>query len=40
VGVVTLGERLFATLRYRHAQFDAAAADAFLAVLRRVLLTP
>jgi hypothetical protein len=37
MGVATLGGRLFLTLRYRHALFDAGAASAFLAMFRDVL---
>ena len=37
LGVATHGERLFATLRYRHALFDAAAAGEFAALYRRTL---
>lgn len=37
LGAATLGRRLFLTLRYRHALFDADAASAFLAELRMVL---
>jgi NRPS condensation-like uncharacterized protein len=37
LGVATLDERMFITLRYRHALFDAAAAAHFLATFRRVL---
>ena len=39
VGVVTLGGRLYVTLRYRHAQFDRSAARRFAALYRSVLLT-
>jgi NRPS condensation-like uncharacterized protein len=38
LGVATLDGRLFVTLRYRHAQFDAAAADEFLATFKSALL--
>jgi len=34
LGAATLDERLFLTLRYRHALFDAGAASDFLATLR------
>lgn len=37
LGAATVGGRLFLTLRYRHAQFGAAAADRFPATLRTVL---
>jgi hypothetical protein len=37
-GVATLGGRLFTTLRYRHAQFDDAAATQFLETLKGVLI--
>jgi NRPS condensation-like uncharacterized protein len=37
LGVATLDGRLFLTLRYRHALFDATAAIDFLATFRRVL---
>jgi NRPS condensation-like uncharacterized protein len=37
-GAATLDGRLFLTLRYRHAQFDAEAASAFAAVYRDALL--
>jgi NRPS condensation-like uncharacterized protein len=37
LGAVTLGGRLFMTLRYRHALFDRDAARRFLGVLRSVL---
>jgi NRPS condensation-like uncharacterized protein len=37
LGAVTLGERLFLTLRYRHALFDQAAAAGFMATFREVL---
>jgi NRPS condensation-like uncharacterized protein len=37
LGAATLDGRLFVTLRYRHTQFGAGAADAFLAGLRRAL---
>lgn len=40
LGVATLDGRLFLTLRYRHALFDANAAADFLATFRRVLLEP
>jgi NRPS condensation-like uncharacterized protein len=38
VGAVTLGGRLHFTLRYRHAQFDRAAARTFAELYRSVLL--
>jgi NRPS condensation-like uncharacterized protein len=38
LGAATVGGRLFLTLRYRHAQFGAVAAERFLATLRSVLL--
>jgi NRPS condensation-like uncharacterized protein len=37
VGAVTLRDRLYVTLRYRHAQFDPAAAHRFAALYRSVL---
>jgi len=37
LGVATLDDRLFLTLRYRHALFDAGAASDFLATLRTAL---
>jgi NRPS condensation-like uncharacterized protein len=37
LGAATLDDRLFLTLRYRHALFDARAASDFLATLRTVL---
>jgi len=37
LGAATLDERLFLTLRYRHALFDAGAASDFLATLRAAL---
>jgi NRPS condensation-like uncharacterized protein len=40
IGVVAHGERLHLTLRYRHAQFDRAAAKQFLALFRAVLAWP
>ena len=40
IGVVAHGERLHLTLRYRHAQFDRAAAKQFLALFRGVLAWP
>jgi NRPS condensation-like uncharacterized protein len=40
LGVATLDGRLFVTLRYRHAQFGAAAAREFLSGLERVLMNP
>ena len=39
LGVATLGGRMFITLRYRHALFDAAAAAHFLAGFKEALLT-
>jgi NRPS condensation-like uncharacterized protein len=39
LGAATLDGRLFLTLRYRHAQFDADAAAAFLAGLKRALVS-
>jgi NRPS condensation-like uncharacterized protein len=38
LGAATLDGRLFLTLRHRHAQFDTAAAEEFLALFRQVLL--
>jgi NRPS condensation-like uncharacterized protein len=38
LGAVTLNERLFMTLRYRHALFDEAAAAQFLGKFRQILL--
>jgi NRPS condensation-like uncharacterized protein len=38
IGVVTLEDRLHLTLRYRHAQFDSAAARRFTRLYRQVLL--
>ena len=40
LGVLTHGERLHLTLRYRHAEFDRAAAEQFLALFRGVLAWP
>jgi NRPS condensation-like uncharacterized protein len=37
LGTATLGERLFMTLRYRHALFGAGAAAAFMGLLRETL---
>jgi NRPS condensation-like uncharacterized protein len=37
LGAATLDQRLFLTLRYRHAQFDAQAAAQFLAELKQTL---
>lgn len=37
LGAATLDDRLFLTLRYRHALFDASAASDFLALLRTAL---
>src|SRR3954454_20435227 len=39
-GVATLGDRMWVTLRYRHALFDADAAGEFLGLYKRVLLDP
>jgi NRPS condensation-like uncharacterized protein len=39
IGVVTLGDRLYATMRYRHTQFDRAAARRFISLYRSVLVT-
>jgi NRPS condensation-like uncharacterized protein len=39
LGVVTLRDRMFITLRYRHALFDAVAATDFLAGFKDALLT-
>jgi NRPS condensation-like uncharacterized protein len=39
LGVLTLDGRLHLTLRYRHAQFDQTAAEAFLAGYRDTLLS-
>lgn len=38
VGAVTLQDRLYLTLRYRHAQFDSSAARRFTSLYREVLL--
>jgi NRPS condensation-like uncharacterized protein len=38
LGAATLDERLFITLRYRHAQFDAQAATQFLTEYKRTLI--
>lgn len=38
VGVISHGEDMFVALRYRNAQFDAAAADRFAALFRKTLL--
>jgi NRPS condensation-like uncharacterized protein len=38
IGVVTFEDRLHMTLRYRHAQFDQDAANAFAGIYRDVLL--
>jgi NRPS condensation-like uncharacterized protein len=38
LGAATIDGRLFMTLRYRHALFDAAAAAEFLSIFRRTLL--
>jgi NRPS condensation-like uncharacterized protein len=40
LGVVTHSGRLHLTLRYRHAEFDAVAAEQFLALFRGVLAWP
>jgi NRPS condensation-like uncharacterized protein len=40
LGVVTLGGRMFVTLRYRHTLFSSDAAASFLATLGRALLEP
>jgi NRPS condensation-like uncharacterized protein len=40
LGVLTHGGRLHLTLRYRHAEFDPAAAEQFLALFRGVLAWP
>jgi NRPS condensation-like uncharacterized protein len=40
IGVVTGGERLNVTLRYRHAQFDPAAAHRFVELYHSVLFAP
>jgi hypothetical protein len=40
LGVVTYGGRLHLTLRYRHTEFDAVAAEQFLALFRGVLAWP
>jgi hypothetical protein len=37
-GVATLGDQMWVTLRYRHALFDAEAAQEFLRLYARVLL--
>jgi hypothetical protein len=37
VGAVTLRERLYVTMRYRHAQFDRPAARRFAELFREVL---
>jgi NRPS condensation-like uncharacterized protein len=37
LGAATLNGRLFVTLRYRHAQFDAEAAEEFLATFKDTL---
>jgi hypothetical protein len=37
LGAATLDDRLFVTLRYRHAQFDAEAAEEFLATFKDTL---
>jgi NRPS condensation-like uncharacterized protein len=39
-GVATLGDQMWVTLRYRHALFDADAAQEFLRLYERVLLDP
>jgi NRPS condensation-like uncharacterized protein len=38
IGVLTVEGRLHLTLRYRHAQFNSAAARAFIAMYRDLLL--
>jgi NRPS condensation-like uncharacterized protein len=38
LGAVTVGDRLHVGMRYRHAQFDAAAARGFMELYRRVLV--
>jgi pyruvate/2-oxoglutarate dehydrogenase complex dihydrolipoamide acyltransferase (E2) component len=40
LGAVTLGERLFLTLRYRHALFDGTAAGEFMETFREALAGP
>ena len=40
IGVATLGDEMWVTLRYRHALFDAQAASDFARLYRRVLLDP
>jgi hypothetical protein len=38
VGAVTVDGKMFITVRYRHPQFDAAAAEQFTDLLHAVLL--
>jgi hypothetical protein len=38
IGAATFDNRLHLALRYRHAQFDASAARAFIQLYRHVLL--
>jgi NRPS condensation-like uncharacterized protein len=38
LGVATLDDQMWVTLRYRHAMFDAGAAEEFMRLYRRVLL--
>jgi NRPS condensation-like uncharacterized protein len=38
IGVVTVGDRLYVTMRYRHAQFDRNAARKFIELYRSVLV--
>ncbi len=38
LGIATLRDELFVTLRYRHSQFDARAAAEFGSLFRRVLV--
>jgi len=38
VGVATLGDRMYLTIRYRRALFDAAAAAEFAALFRKELV--
>jgi NRPS condensation-like uncharacterized protein len=39
IGAVTVGDRLYVGMRYRHAQFDPAAARRFMDLYRAVLLS-
>ena len=39
IGVITFGDRLYVTMRYRHVQFDRVAARRFIALYREVLLS-